>query len=403
MTDAPVLETTRDLTLPRRAYGHGFPLVRLRLGVKGTNEHGWSTNDPPFEGWDEAVRKPGISGWITERGGNVGLRSGPAPRLEARHPGKRFAYLLDLDWGHLTTPGDHSGILRAYQEVLEFARLRALLLILSVSGDHGYGALFAGSVPYATKAKLLEADGVDLCSFYGVTSTGGGDQKVIPPSRIVPELLDTDEQRARLYRTEYHVVGDWLDDETRWAGQDEALAELATKFGLTAPRESKSSPAGRSEPLAPRTAEESEVLRRLEELPLGRAHLAVLTRLREIGHVHGSGHAEVRWALSAPLALAGAEVELLLDMLGYPAGSRCRVVRGRPLADKAIADPRPFGGERLRKVALYRDLPDACFAGPAYRPVVSASAVERYARGRRSAVRPVIDADLLDRYRGGDP
>ncbi len=361
----------RDLTLPRRVYSHGFPEVRLRLGVKGTNERGWSTADPPFDGWDEKAQRPGIRGWIEERGGNVGVRSGPAPRLEPAHPGFRFSYWLDLDWGHLVTPGDHTEIRQSYDELVAFVRLRALLFVRSVSGDDSYGALFAGSRPYATKTKLLEAGGVDLIAFYGVTTTGGGDQKVIPPSRIIPELLDTDEQRARLKRTEYEVVVDALDDPERWVGQDAALEWLVSRFALVPPGKRMSEIAGRigtitgrTEPNAEPTSDQAEVLHRLEEMPLGRAHVEVLRVLRELGHRHGQGHAETRWALSAPLALTGADRELILDMLGYPRGDKCRTVRGRRLVDQARKHPVPFGETRLRRVALYADLPSEYFEVP---------------------------------------
>ncbi len=355
-------------SLPRRAWKHGFPLVRLSLGVKATHERGWPAADPPLDGWDLSVNRPGICGWI-EQGGNVGVRSGAAPRIAAVHPGLAYSDLIDLDMGHWSDPcicgypASHQEILERYFELVEFCRARALLLVRSVSGDDGYGALFAGSEPLATASDLFDtriAHGVDLVAFYGVGSGGGGSQKVIPPSRIHPDLLDTDEQRARLKRTEYEVVVDALDDADRWAGQTEAIAWLARKLDLRTPGVRRSAPltqVSRSQV----TSDEAEALRRLGRARFGRAHVAVVQRLRELGHHHGQGHAETRWALSCALTNLGIERELTLDLLGYPRGSKCRERHGRDLVESPGI---PFGEGRLRKVPIYSELPEELFAGP---------------------------------------
>jgi len=376
--------TARDVSLPRRLWEHGFPLVRLALGIKGTDEPGWSKADPPFDGWDVTVNRPGIRGWL-ERGCNVGCRSGHAPRLEDQHPAMRYAFWLDLDWGHLSNPcscgsgvEDHHELRVRYDTLLAFCRERALLVTLSVSGDDGYGALFAGSTPRATRDDIFgtrSSHGVDLVAFYGVSSTGSGSQKAIPPSRIVPGLLDTDEQRRRLRRTEYTVVVDSLDDLTRWSGQVAAVEELSLRFRLGEPRTTIRAP---STPPAVTTIELGdieEVYRRLGAQPLGRAHAAVLRRLRDMGHLHGVGHAEVRWALSAPLAITGLSEDRMLDMLGYPAGERCRENRGRRLVRMARAHPVPFGWERLCRVPLYSNLPADYWTIEA-RPVLDPDLVE---------------------------
>jgi hypothetical protein len=392
----------RLATLPRRLHAHGFPLVRLALGVKAAREREWATADPPFEGWDEAIKRPGVRKWVEEFGGNVGVRSGPAPRMDAVQPGFRYSYWLDLDWGHLScgTEHDHSEVWARYVELLEFVRTRALLLVLSVSGDTGYGALFAGKEPLSTRDRLLEADGVDLVAFYGVSSTGGGNQKVIPPSRIVPGLLDTPEQRARLRRTEYTVVMDALDDRDRWAGLPAAIVELAGRFGLSSPRYRLAS-TGRNAALVPRSRDEAEVLRRVGETTLGVAHLAVLEHLRELGHLHAAGHAEVRWALAQVLGQVGAERELALDLLGYPVGSRCRSNRGGKLVDDAIRDPHPFGVERLRKVPLYASLPEGVLAPPKTVALVDSRLIGGYERRPHARARAIVDPDLVANYDRG--
>lgn len=360
--------SSRDESLPRRAYDHGFPLVRLRLGVKDTHEPGWSSADPPFDGWDDRVNRPGVRGWIAQ-GGNVGVRSGLAPRIAARHPGLAYSYWADLDMGHWPDPcichhpESHVAIRERYSELVGFCRARALLLVRSVSGDDGYGALFTGPEPLATANDLFETKlthGVDLVAIYGVGAGGGGSQKVIPPSRVNPDLLDTDEQRARLKRTEYEVVVDALDDPDRWAGQADAVAELARTLGLRAPGVRRAAIPGRPSP-ENLTADEAEALRRLAEVRFGAAHVAVVQRLREMGHHHGQGHAETRWALSCALTNLGIERELALDLMGYPRGSRCRERHGRDL----VKGPGiPFGAERLRKVPVYSELPEELFYGP---------------------------------------
>ncbi len=381
--------SSRDDSLPLRAYEHGFPHVRLRNGVKGTSERGWPFADPPFDGWDDSVNRPGIRGWIAQ-GGNVGIRSGAARRLTVKHPGLAYSNWLDLDLGHWPDPcvchrpDSHTAIRERYFDLIGFCRVRALLLVRSVSGDDGYGALFAGPEPLATANDLFETKlthGVDLVAFYGVGSGGGGSQKVIPPSRIVPELLDTDEQRARLKRTEYEVVVDALDDPERWAGQAEAVAGLARTLGLRAPGVRRAAIPARPSP-EDLTADEAVALRRLAEVRCGAAHVAVVHRLRELGHHHGRGHAETRWALSCALTNVGTERELALDLMGYPRGSKCRERHGRDL----VKGPGiPFGEERLRKVPVYSELPAELFAGPEVRPTIDPDLARwAYRSARRS-------------------
>jgi hypothetical protein len=72
----------RDLALPQRLRGHGFPLVRLPRGIKAARERAWNVADPPFDGWDAAaVTAPRWVGYLspTDCNGNAkrrGIRTG---------------------------------------------------------------------------------------------------------------------------------------------------------------------------------------------------------------------------------------------------------------------------------------------------------------------------------------
>ncbi len=185
-----------DLSVPERLHRLGIPLLEVRAGRKAITRLGWA--DPHYDPEWSTVRNHIL------QGGNVGVRSGPAPRMDpAIGTGTVW---IDDDIGHVPGPERTPEMVERSARIRRFAEAHAFIGIETPTGGFRYG--FVSSTLYESDGQAVQVGGYAV-ELYSIGPEGGCRNSVIPPSRLY-ERLEPPKPGRMYVRPDYALL--WFRD-----------------------------------------------------------------------------------------------------------------------------------------------------------------------------------------------